>query len=75
MFSREHREIDDDGRATFIYQPGDLEKSARFAMFTFTDALRHWATYYDAAPQRLQNEINSIEDRLTELSVLIDRPS
>jgi hypothetical protein len=70
VFSREHRIVDDSGATTFTYQPSDLEKAARFGAFSFLNAVRHWATYYGAEPQALQERVDALGDEMDQISVL-----
>lgn len=71
VFSREHRSINADGKMTYTYQFGDLEKSARVAAFGLLDAARYWVTYYGADPDGFQRRVDALGDRMDEISVTV----
>ena len=67
--------MDTEHRVTLVYEPGDLEKAARFAAFTFLDAGRYWATYFEADRELFQQKTDALGAHMDSISVLGAPPS
>lgn len=74
VFSREHRSVGEGGEVTFTHPYSTLERAARFAAFGLADAFRHWAAYYGAGFEAVEEKIDELGVRMDEISVINDAP-